>query len=49
MKNAHLRFGWLTCVKCTEKTTTFIKLRLVNHVGSVNVTPNIADNAANSN
>ena len=25
MKNAHLRFGWLTYVKCTEKTTTSIK------------------------
>ena len=28
MKNAHLRFGWLTYVKSTEKTTTSIKLRL---------------------
>jgi len=25
MKNAHLRFGWLTYVKSTEKTTTSIK------------------------
>ena len=28
MRNAHLRFGWLTYVKSTEKTTTSIKLRL---------------------
>jgi len=28
LKNAHLRFGWLTYVKSTEKTTTSIKLRL---------------------
>jgi hypothetical protein len=28
MKNAYLRFGWLTYVKSTEKTTTSIKLRL---------------------
>lgn len=28
MKNAHLRFGWLTYVKSTEKTTTSIKLHL---------------------
>lgn len=35
MKNAHLRFGWLTYVKCTEKTTTSIKLRLDRFVGEV--------------
>jgi hypothetical protein len=28
MKNAHLRLGWLTNVKSTEKTTTSIKLHL---------------------
>jgi hypothetical protein len=28
MKNAHLRFGWLTYVKCTDRTTTSFKLRL---------------------
>jgi hypothetical protein len=35
MKNAHLRFGWLTYVKCTEKTTTSIKLRLDRFIGEV--------------
>jgi len=35
MKNAHLRFGWLTYVKCTEKTTTRIKLRLDRFIGEV--------------
>lgn len=33
MKNAHLRFGWLTYVKCTEKTTTSIKVRLDRFIG----------------
>src|SRR5258707_11888955 len=33
MKNAHLRFGWLTYVKCTEKTTTSIKLYLDRFIG----------------
>src|SRR5258708_37847911 len=33
MKNAHLRFGWLTYVKNTEKTTTSIKLRLDRFIG----------------
>jgi hypothetical protein len=33
MKNAHLRFGWLTFVKSTEKTTTSIKLRLDRFIG----------------
>lgn len=28
MKNAHLRFGWLTYVKSTEKTATSIRLHL---------------------
>lgn len=28
MKNARLRFGWLSYVKSTEKTTTSINLRL---------------------
>ena len=35
MKNAHLRFGWLTYVKCTEKTTTSIKVRLDRFIGEV--------------
>jgi hypothetical protein len=35
MKNAHLRFGWLTYVKSTEKTTTTIKLRLDRFIGEV--------------
>src|SRR5579862_7228523 len=33
MKNAHLRFGWLTYVKSTEKTTTSIKLSLDRFIG----------------
>jgi hypothetical protein len=33
MKNAHLRFGWLTYVKSTEKTTTSIKLHLDRFIG----------------
>jgi hypothetical protein len=33
MKNAHLRFGWLTYVKNTEKTTTSIKLCLDRFIG----------------
>jgi hypothetical protein len=35
MKNAHLRFGWLTYVKSTEKTTTSIKLRLDRFIGEI--------------
>jgi hypothetical protein len=35
MKNAHLRFGWLTYVKRTEKTTTNIRLRLDRFIGEV--------------
>lgn len=35
MKNAHLRFGWLTYVKTTEKTTTSIKLHLDRFIGEV--------------
>jgi hypothetical protein len=35
MKNAHLRFGWLTYVKCTEKTTTSIRLCLDRFIGEV--------------
>jgi hypothetical protein len=35
MKNAHLRFRWLTYVKSTEKTTTSIKLRLDRFIGEV--------------
>jgi hypothetical protein len=33
LKNAHLRFGWLTYVKSTETTTTSIKLRLDRFMG----------------
>ena len=39
MKNAHLRFGWLTYVKSTEKTTTSIRLRLDRFVGEVSPDP----------
>jgi len=35
VKNAHLRFGWLTYVKVTEKTTTNIKLRLDRFIGEL--------------
>src|ERR1700747_918296 len=35
MKNAHLRFGWLTYVKSTEKAVTSIKLRLDRFIGEV--------------
>ncbi|HKV78799.1 MAG TPA: hypothetical protein VJP02_11685 [Candidatus Sulfotelmatobacter sp.] len=35
MKNAHLRFGWLTYVKSTEKTTTSIKLHLDRFIGEM--------------
>ena len=35
MKNAHLRFGWLTYIRMTEKTTTHIKLRLDRFIGEV--------------
>ncbi len=35
MKNAHLRFGWLTYVKSTEKTTTNIRLRLDRFIGEI--------------
>ncbi len=34
-KIAHLRFGWLTYVKSTEKTTTSIKLRLDRFIGEI--------------
>jgi hypothetical protein len=35
MKNAHVRFGWLTYVKSTEKTTTSIKLHLDRFIGEL--------------
>ena len=35
MKNAHLPFGWLTCYKRTEITTTTFKLRLDRFIGEV--------------
>src|SRR5260221_4536530 len=33
MKNAHLRFGWLTYIKSTGKTTTSIRLHLDRFIG----------------
>jgi hypothetical protein len=39
MKNAHLRFGWLTYMKMTEKTTTNFKLRLDRFIGEVLLDP----------
>ena len=39
MKNAHLRFGWLTYYKTTEKTTTHFKLRLDRFVGEIDPEP----------
>lgn len=35
MRNAHLRFGWLTYVKSTERTTTSIKLRVDRFIGEM--------------
>jgi hypothetical protein len=35
VKNAHLRFGWLTYVKNTEKDVTSIRLRLDRFIGEV--------------
>jgi hypothetical protein len=35
MQNAHLRFGWLTYVKMTEKSTTHFKVRLDRFIGEV--------------
>ena len=35
MKNAHHRFGWLMYVKCTEKTTTSIRLHLDRFIGEM--------------
>jgi hypothetical protein len=35
MKNAHLRFGWLTYARMTEKNTTHIRLRLDRFIGEV--------------
>jgi hypothetical protein len=35
MKNAHLRFGWLSYYKRTEKTTTNFKVRLDRFIGEV--------------
>jgi hypothetical protein len=39
MKNAHLRFGWLTYVKSTEKTATSIKIRLDRFIGEMSPDP----------
>jgi len=35
MKNAHLRLGWLSYIKSTEKTTTSIRLHLDRFIGEV--------------
>lgn len=39
MKNAHLRFGWLTYFKRTEKTTTTFRLRMDRFIGEVEPAP----------
>lgn len=39
MKNAHLRFGSLSYVKSTEKTTTSIKLHLDRFIGEISPDP----------
>jgi hypothetical protein len=39
MKNSHIRFGLLTYVKSTEKTTTRIKLRLDRFIGEMSPDP----------
>jgi hypothetical protein len=39
MKNAHLRFGWLTYFKRTEKTTTTFKVQLDRFIGEVSPDP----------
>ena len=39
MRNAHLRFGWLTYFKRTEKTTTTFKLRMDRFIGEVEPDP----------
>lgn len=39
MKNAHLRFGWLSYVKSTEKTTTSIRLHLDRFIGELSPDP----------
>lgn len=39
MKNAHLRFGWLTYFKRTEKTTTTFRLRMDRFIGEVDPNP----------
>ena len=39
MKNAHLRFGWLTYFKRTEKTTTNFRVRLDRFIGEVEPDP----------
>lgn len=39
MKNAHLRFGWLTYFKRTERTTTTFRLRTDRFIGEVDPNP----------
>jgi len=39
MKNAHLRFGWLSYVKSTEKITTSIRLHLDRFIGELSPDP----------
>jgi hypothetical protein len=41
MKNAHLRFGSLTYVKSTEKTTTSIKVHLDRFIGELLADPGV--------
>jgi hypothetical protein len=39
MKNAHLRFGWLSYFKRTEKTTTTFRLRMDRFIGELEPDP----------
>jgi hypothetical protein len=39
MKNAHLRFGWLSYFKRTERTTTTFRLRMDRFIGEVEPDP----------
>jgi hypothetical protein len=39
MKNAYLRFGWLSYLKSKEKTATSIKLRLDRFIGELSPGP----------
>lgn len=39
MRNAHVRFGWLTYIKSTEKTTTSIRMHLDRLIGEITPDP----------